>query len=410
MVESPRPVGRGLFFKAQPGISVKIVRKMSAKWFVCIVGFAAVLPSCARAAQEEAAADALELVPVECRQQVARQLELAGENRGELLAAIRGCKVEHREGMAFLIANMPQADLKTLTAEFLLTNVAYAYKARNEAPWGDSIPDEIFLNYVLPYANVNERRDDWRKDFCDRFMPIAMDCKSPAEALKRLNVEAFRQLKVRYHKTKRRRPHQGPYESMEIGFASCTGLSILLADACRAVGVPARVVGTVWADGSGNHTWVEIWDGHWHFVSSAEPGDLNRAWFAGRAAAADPSKPQHCIYAASFERRETIFPMIWSPRDRSVHADDVTRFYTARKAVTFRIVDAGGAPAKAELTVRLAGRIVAAAAVAGEATFNLAAGESYEIRARVADGKGQVKRDVRIEKGDDKPIVVEVSQ
>ena len=64
-------------------------------------------------------------------------------------------------------------------------------------------------------------------------------------------------------------------ESMETGLASCTGLSILLIDACRSVGVPARFVGTpLWADGSGNHSWVEIWDGGWHFVGAAEPAGL----------------------------------------------------------------------------------------------------------------------------------------
>jgi hypothetical protein len=40
---------------------------------------------------------------------------------------------------------------------------------------------------------------------------------------------------------------------MATGLASCSGLSILLAGACRAVGVPARIVGTpMWSNGHGN--------------------------------------------------------------------------------------------------------------------------------------------------------------
>ena len=56
--------------------------------------------------------------------------------------------------------------------------------------------------------------------------------------------EVFKAVNVKYHATKRLKPDQSPSESMKIGYASCSGLSIILVDACRAVGVPARVVGT----------------------------------------------------------------------------------------------------------------------------------------------------------------------
>ena len=44
-------------------------------------------------------------------------------------------------------------------------------------------------------------------------------------------------INVRYHARKRPKPDQSPYESIDAGFASCTGLSVLLIDACRSVGV-----------------------------------------------------------------------------------------------------------------------------------------------------------------------------
>ena len=70
---------------------------------------------------------------------------------------------EQRKGMAFLIANMPDHDLRSLHADFLLQNVDLAYRARKQFPWGVRIPEDIFLNDVLPYANVDEVRDPWRK-------------------------------------------------------------------------------------------------------------------------------------------------------------------------------------------------------------------------------------------------------
>ena len=144
--------------------------------------------------------------------------------------------------MAFLIANMPEADLLALKADFLLTNTELAYKARAEVPWGKDIPEELFLNNVLPYANVDEKRDAWRKEFYELCLPIVKGCKSPTEATMKLNTELFPKLKVRYS-TERKAPNQSPKESIDQGKASCTGLSIVLSDACRSVCIPARLVG-----------------------------------------------------------------------------------------------------------------------------------------------------------------------
>ena len=93
--------------------------------------------------------------------------------------------------------------------------------------------------------------------------------------------------------------------------ASCTGLSILLIDACRAVGVPARFVGTpLWSDGSGNHSWVEVWDDGWHFTGAAEPtGDaLNKAWFTGRAAQAQRDSERYGVDQVVFPHRDQRWP------------------------------------------------------------------------------------------------------
>ena len=147
-------------------------------------------------------------------------------------------------------------------------------------------------------------------------------------------------VKVKYS-TKRRRADQSPSESMEIGLASCTGLSILLTDACRAVGVPARLVGIPnWANKRGNHTWVEVWDRGWHFVGAAEPSSkgLNHAWFRGDAGLAKADDPEHSIYAVSYKHTGTRFPMVWASKDRSVHAVNVTHRYAKKTPVTTKTV------------------------------------------------------------------------
>ena len=259
---------------------------------------------------------------------VIKALANAGENKIELITALRLAPADQRKGVAFLIANMPDTDLKSLDRYFLLDNAALAYQTRTETPWGRSIKGDLFLNNVLPYANMNERRDSFRKDLHDRFITAASACKTPGEAAVKLNKLVFDSFNVRYHATKRPKPDQSPYESAEASYASCSGLSILLADTCRAVGIPARVVGTpLWMDNSGNHTWVEVWDGKWHFIEAAGGDPLDKSWFAEKAAQADPKSPEHWIYAASFKKTGISFPLVWDQSIKWVNAVDVTKSY-----------------------------------------------------------------------------------
>ena len=94
----------------------------------------------------------------------------AGSNGSQIRRALD--ETAHPKVMRFLVANMPVNDLQTLTADFLIEHVELAIQARKEAKWGQQIPEEVFLNEVVPYANVNEKRDNVRKELRDRFWPV----------------------------------------------------------------------------------------------------------------------------------------------------------------------------------------------------------------------------------------------
>ncbi len=293
---------------------------------------------------------------------VTEALARARDNRTELEKALTNVSKDQRKGMAFLIANMPDGDLRSLKADFLLSNTNLAYMARAQVPWGKSIPEENFLNDVLPYANIDEKRDAWRQEFFDLCLPIAKECKTPAEAAQKINSQLFGKLKLGYS-TQRKAPNQSPKESIEQGKASCTGLSIVLSDACRAVCIPARVVGTpLWANKRGNHTWVEIWDKDWHFTGACEqdPGGLDRGWFVGDAAQAKKDSLEHAIYAASFRKTKVHFPLVWAMNNKDVPAENVTDRYAkpAPKVdtvkVSIRVVDANKKRVVVEVVVKSA--------------------------------------------------------
>lgn len=258
-------------------------------------------------------------------------LAAAGDNRTEIERAITDVPADQAAAMRWLVARMPERDLGSLTAAMLLDNCRHAHEAMAEAAWRDAVPHEVFLDAVLPYAVVNERRDDWRADFRERFAAIVADAKTPGEAAALLNQKVFPMVGVKYS-TKRPKADQSGLESIDAGLASCTGLSVLLIEACRAVGVPARFAGVpLWSDGSGNHSWVEVWDdGEWKFTGAAEPNgmDLNKGWFTGRAKGAIRDEPGKAVWATTWNDSPSHFPMVWAPQDESVRAVNVTDRYT----------------------------------------------------------------------------------
>jgi hypothetical protein len=141
------------------------------------------------------------------------------------------------------------------------------------------------------------------------------------------------------YNTKREKTNQSPRESMRQGMASCTGLSILLVDAYRAVGIPARFVGTAsWHDNRGNHSWTEVWlDGKWRVTEYYFPSKLDHLWFMPDASKADANHRTYAIYATRFGKADDWFPMVWADGDvegrpieelpKWVGAENVTKRY-----------------------------------------------------------------------------------
>lgn len=297
---------------------------------------------------------------------------------------IAAAKAKHGEAgekaAKFLVEHMPAKDKETLTAEFLTENLDLAFQARAEFPWAKAVPEEIFLNDVLPYAVFDETREAWRADYLAKARPLVKDAKTASEAVQALNREFFKIVNVHYN-TGRKRPNQSPSESAKLGMATCTGLSIILVDACRAVGIPARAVGTpMWTNDRGNHTWTEVWDGGWHFTGADEydKEGLNRGWFTGDAAKARADEPKYAIYATSWKKEGLAFPMVWAPASREVAAVNVTARYAkaapaAEQAkVGVRLFDKkGGERVVAKVAVIAGGRVLGEAETkAGTADLN----------------------------------------
>ena len=263
-------------------------------------------------------------------------LDKAGENRNELELFIEAAKKSYgnfgHRAAKFLIEGMPEEDLTKLNCEFLKENLNFAMKARMEFSWCKNLPEELFFNDVLPYASLDETRENWRPQFYQKCRNLVAKASTSTEAVQSINSKLFNLINVHYN-TGRKKPNQSPSESIKQSRATCTGLSIILVDACRSVGVAARVAGTpLWTNNRGNHTWTEIWDEGWHFTGSDEynSGGLNRGWFVGAASKANKSNWKHSIYATSWKKTGIHFPMVWDVESKQINAFNVTDRYTGK--------------------------------------------------------------------------------
>jgi len=284
--------------------------------------------------------------------EIERALAAAGDNRGEIESALRSVPTAQRRALEWLIVHMPERDLRELRSDFLLQHCDAAWNAWRSAPWADAISEELFLDCILPYASITEPREAWFAAMHARCQPMIEGATTPGMAAALINQRLFPAIGVQYS-TKRKRADQSPSESIESGMASCTGLAILLIDACRSVGIPARFAGTpMWPDRSGNHSWVEVWDGGWHYTGAAEPtGDrLDEGWFTERVADCRGDEPLHAVYAVTWTDSPVHFPIGWrEDATERIRAFNVTARYlrpeqpTAQGQVRIRIRALDGA-------------------------------------------------------------------
>ena len=257
---------------------------------------------------------------------------LASSERGEELSALLNNTPETQQrDMAFLLKNMPDFDREGMDLELLKENVEYANIARTKYSWAKAVPEDVYLHEVLPYHVVDEVRDAWRKELYEMFSPAVDTCATMYEALCAVNANIPRLTGVDYN-TKREKTNQSPKESMRQGMASCTGLAILLVDAYRAVGIPARFAGTAsWHDNRGNHSWTEVWlDGEWRVTEYYFPSKLDHLWFMADASKADANNRTYAIYATRFGKANDWFPMVWADGDvEDCAIEDLPKFVGA---------------------------------------------------------------------------------
>lgn len=258
-----------------------------------------------------------------------------------------------------------------------------AFAAKHQFLYTDTLPRELFYEYVLNYANVNEGRTNWRPLLWKKLVqPLllseyrnndndnnpdldahynnnnnSMENRPPALDSKNV-VALFNEKMWTMLAPADADPvngivfHSGqapaildPMSTMMYGYGSCTGLSLLLVNALRTAGVPARMAGTpAWYGNrtAGNHNWVEVYSNEtWYFLESSPAAlsldtlDRNpcQRWFCTPdrfpAMHGTDDTPTTKVYAARLDSSSssTFFRLAWEWSNQDVPAEDRTQYY-----------------------------------------------------------------------------------
>lgn len=211
-------------------------------------------------------------------------LDLLGYKKEAILFKLSLCKEEERFLMEYLYSTMPLSDISNYDFEIFYEYVKHAIFLRENSPWGDKIPEDIFLNYVLHYRINNEAIEDCRKIFYE-MIHHSLENKSMYEAI--LEVNYWCAENVTYKSTDDRT--SSPLSLLKCAYGRCGEESTFAVTALRSMGIPARQIYTPrWSHCDDNHAWVEVWcEGKWHYLGACEPEPvLDKGWFTGAASRA----------------------------------------------------------------------------------------------------------------------------
>ena len=269
-----------------------------------------------------------------------------------------------QEYVDFLRRALPEEDRIALPDAALERVARHAMTVREATPWGRSIPEWIFRDYVL-FPRVNDEFPEaWHAPIWES-LRARLAGLSMTEAALEVNVWCAEH--VTYQSTDNRTA--GPLTVLRRGCGRCGEESTLLTAALRAAGIPARqMYSPRWAHCDDNHAWVEAWlDGGWHYMGACEPEpEPDSGWFTAAASKAMLVHTRAFGEAPEGERVEREYG--------SFSIVNRTAAYARTRRVTVRVADDGCSLPGAAVRFELA---------------NMA--ELYPISEKITDARGEAE-------------------
>ena len=130
----------------------------------------------------------------------------------------------------------------TISPEFLIENIDWAFKVREEQPWSKNVSWEDFCEYILPYRIKDECLKSWREKLYNKYNPMLDDIRDLPEAedplfVSRVLIDSISREESRFSSLLGYGPHIGP-DVVDWVSGNCRELTDRLIYIFRALGLP----------------------------------------------------------------------------------------------------------------------------------------------------------------------------
>lgn len=202
----------------------------------------------------------------------------------ELAEGMKECDADVKLALKYLYSHMPLSDLGNYDCSVMKDFAEHGVNLWKEPLFKETLPEDLFLNYVL-YHRVNSEGIEPCRAFFYQQLRERIQGMNMKEAALEANYWCAEE--ATYKSTDGRTlSAMGVYRNV---FGRCGEESVFAVNVMRSIGIPARQVYVPWwSHCDDNHAWVEVWcDGEWYFLGACEPeAILNKGWFNNAASRA----------------------------------------------------------------------------------------------------------------------------
>ncbi len=201
-------------------------------------------------------------------------------------------------------------DLETITAEYLIANIEYAFRAWERAPWKKYISFRQFCEEILPYRVSSEPLDAWRETYYNYFSPILDSLLMDDDPVSAANIiyDVLLQKRWILNRKAEEMPLSGANYLLNGRFGTCMDACNLVACALRSVAIPSGVDLFLKNPSRGNntHSWNYMKDTTGRSLELSLLSDFLRPSLASKG---DTTRKKGIIYRLYYDARKESLPV-----------------------------------------------------------------------------------------------------
>lgn len=212
-------------------------------------------------------------------------------------------------------------DIQSITSQYLIKNIDFAFNVWRKQPWGKTISFDVFCRDILPYRIDNEALEEWREDYYNYFQPILDSLMTDSSAVSACQIIYDTIEKQDWHfMGDMRTPHVGGKALLNYRFGNCREYSDFALYAMRALGIAGGINIIVQ---NPNFSFTHH---YWNYVRDAEGKIVRFELYNERPGTVNEARMRAKVYESRFDLPKTTLSYLFP--DKKIPKVLENRFYS----------------------------------------------------------------------------------